>query len=130
MMRRISTTAISTILAMSCIAAAFSTPAQAGDREARIAAGIFLGILGTALVASEVKKKRKRHKKYAHRHNPHNVYDDDIYVEPRHRRRARENRRASRWERHVRRCYRKYRTYDEFSDTFIDNRGRERLCRL
>ena len=127
-MKRISTMAISTLAALSFMAAATVTPAQAGDRTARIAAGVFLGIVGTAIVANELKKDRKK-RKYAHRHYPSRVYHDDVYVKPRHHRVDRGHRQSS-WERHVRRCYRAYRSYDEFSDTWIDRRGRERLCRL
>ena len=46
------------------------------------------------------------------------------------RHRDRDYDRASRWERHVDRCIRRYRSYDEDSDTYIDNYGRERRCRL
>ena len=45
------------------------------------------------------------------------------------RERAREPR-LSRWERHVIRCERAYRSYDERTDTWIDRRGRVRDCNL
>jgi len=38
--------------------------------------------------------------------------------------------RESRYDRHVRRCYNAYRSYDEETDTWIDRRGRVRRCRL
>lgn len=47
----------------------------------------------------------------------------------RERRRHREVRRYSSWERHVDRCYRAYRSYDEETDTYIDYNGFERRCR-
>lgn len=34
------------------------------------------------------------------------------------------------WDAHVARCYARYRTYDEASDTYISNSGYERRCRL
>lgn len=34
------------------------------------------------------------------------------------------------WEAHVNRCYARYRTYDDRSDTYISKNGDERLCRL
>ena len=43
-----------------------------------------------------------------------------------HKRKSRE----ARWERHVDRCYAAYASYDEYTDTYIDRRGRERRCRL
>jgi BA14K-like protein len=47
-----------------------------------------------------------------HRHNHRRV----IYVDS--------------WDAHVARCYARYRTYDEASDTYIGNGGYERRCRL
>ena len=41
----------------------------------------------------------------------------------------RERRRERAWERHVRRCYAAYASYDEYTDTWIDRKGRERRCR-
>ena len=34
------------------------------------------------------------------------------------------------WDAHVARCYARYRTYDEGSDTYLSNSGYERRCRL
>lgn len=50
-------------------------------------------------------------------------YYDDYHYRPHHHR-------VSRWERHVRRCYARYRTYDHRTDTYIDRHGYERRCRL
>jgi len=128
-MKRLSTMAISTFAALAFIAASAQTPAQAGKKDHHIFAGILLGALGGAIIASEINRGHKtRH--YGHRYNSDRVYDDDIYVEPRKPRRVRHGKRLSRWERHVRRCSRKYRTYDERSDTYITRNGRERICRL
>ena len=128
-MKRLSTMAISTFAALAFVAAAAQTPAHAGSKEERIIAGILIGAIGGAIIASEINRSHKR-RHYGHRYHSDHVYDDDIYVEPRKVRRVRHGKRLSRWERHVRRCSRKYRTYDEFSDTYIDHRGRERTCRL
>ncbi|QPC87656.1 BA14K family protein [Mesorhizobium sp. NBSH29] len=49
--------------------------------------------------------------------------DDGYYYRPHHGR-------AYGWERHVRRCYARYRSYDHRSDTFVDRHGYERRCRL
>lgn len=128
-MKRITTTLLSALVALTVIAASAATPAQAGSKERRIIAGILLGAIGGAIIANEVNRsKKKRHK--AHRPNSRRIHDNDIYVEPRNHRRVRHNSRRTSWERHVRRCARKYRSYDEYSDTWIDRRGRERICRL
>ena len=144
-MKRLSTAAVSLFAALAFIAVSANAPAYAGKKERRIAAGILLGAIGGAIIANEIhrkKKKRHHHRDYGHRHHSTHVYDDDIYVEPRshrshrsHRRynrnhRVRHNSRLSRWERHVRRCYARYRTYDERSDTFIGYDGYEHRCRL
>ena len=129
-MKRMTTTFIGAVMALTFIAASAATPAQAGSKERRIVAGILLGAIGGAIIANEINRSKKKKQHYNHRHNPSHVYNEDIYVEPRHQRRVRHNPRYSEWERHVRRCQRRYRSYDEFSDTWIDRRGRERLCRL
>lgn len=94
-------TAVAAFVAASVLATSFATSANAGSRERAFAGGLAAGIIGTAIIASE----RRR-------------YREDRYY------------RASRWERHVDRCYRRYRSYDEATDTWIDRRGRVRRCRL
>jgi len=94
---------------------AMANTAYAGKRERLIGAGIVAGVVGTAIIGREVRKSRKR----AYRRG----YEDAQY--DRRVRRSRE----SRWERHVRRCYAAYRSYDERSDTYISYNGRERRCR-
>jgi len=94
--------AIATLMAATIAGSALvASPAEAGKRERYIGAGILAGVIGTAIVARE----------------------------RRHRREIRRYRRSS-WERHVNRCYRRYRSYDEGTDTWIDRYGRERRCRL
>ena len=124
-MKRISTMAISALVALTFIAASAATPAQAGSKEHRIVAGILLG----AIIANEVHRRKKRHHS-GHRYNSGRVYHNDVYVKPRKHRRVRHNSRRSAWERHVRHCHRKYRSYDKYSDTWIYRRDRERICRL
>ncbi len=87
------------LVAATLLATSFSTDAYAGKRERWIAGGVAAGIVTGAIIANS----RNRD------------YDDD--------------REVSRWERHVDRCYRAYRSYDEETDTYIDRRGRERRCR-
>ncbi len=41
-----------------------------------------------------------------------------------------DHRRMSSWERHVQRCYDRYRTYDHETDTYVGYDGYEHLCRL
>ena len=38
--------------------------------------------------------------------------------------------RASAWDRHMARCYARYRSYDEYSDTFLGYDGYRHRCRL
>ena len=97
---KIAGTAVATLLAVTVISTSFITDANAGRRERLFLGGVAAGIVGTAIVAGEVRRSRER------RHY-----------------------RASRWERHVARCYRAYRSYDESTDTYIDYDGFERRCR-
>ena len=128
-MKRFSTIAISAFAALAILAASAQTPAQAGNREGRVVAGILLGAIGGAIIASEINRNHNR-RQYGHRYHSDHVFDDDIYVEPRKPRRVRHGNRLNRWQRHVRRCERKYRSYDRRSDTYITRSGRERVCRL
>ena len=43
---------------------------------------------------------------------------------------GRRHHRRSSWERHVDRCYDRYRTYDERSDTYVGFDGQYHYCRL
>ena len=135
-MKKLPTLAIAAATALTIGITSVSAPAYAGKRERGIAAGVLLGALGGALLAGEIHRKRKkrrlhRQNQYGHEYDSRvddqRIYDVEIYGEPR---RVRRERRLSSWERHVRRCHDKYRSYDERSDTFIDRRGRERRCRL
>lgn len=131
-MKRITTIAIAAFTAITIGATSLSTSAYAGDRERRIAAGVLLGAIGGAIIAGEIHRKKKRRHARRHYYNPQPAYRDE-YRPRRHQfreRRVRHQPRLSRWERHVRRCYNNYRSYDERSDTFIGYDGRERRCRL
>ena len=99
------------VVAATIIISGMANTAQAGKRERLIGAGIVAGVVGTAIIARESRRSRER----AYRRG----YNDARY----------ERRRESRWERHVRRCYAAYRSYDERSDTYIGYDGRERRCR-
>ncbi len=94
------TAATLTMMVFTVVATSFSTDAYAGDRKHWIAGGIAAGIIGTAIVAGERRRNRER-RSY----------------------------RASSWERHVARCYRAYRSYNERTDTYITHSGYERICR-
>jgi len=98
--RRMITTSIATLVAGTLIAMSISTHAEAGSRERLFWGGLAVGVVSTAIIANEVRRSRER-----------DYYEED------------------RWERHVNRCYRAYRSYDEDSDTYIDLRGNERRCR-
>ena len=97
---RFATTAIAALMAATMGATTFVTDANAGRRERAIIGGVAAGIIGTAIIAGEVRRQREE-REYS----------------------------SSRWERHVDRCYAAYAFYDEASDTYIDRRGNERRCR-
>ena len=138
-MKRLTALTIATFTAFTIAATSLSAPAQAGKRERGIAAGVLLGAIGGAIIAGEIHRKRKK-RHYRNHHRTHRQYGSDRgfyydeYNEPvrvrRHHRGYRDTRRISRWQRHVNRCYDRYKTYDERSDTFIGYDGREHQCRL
>jgi hypothetical protein len=93
------------LLAAVFLATGFSSANQASAaglsrEEAAILAGAGGFIVGTMIGA------------HAERHSHHRR----VYVDS--------------WDAHVARCYARYRTYDEASDTYISNSGYERRCRL
>ena len=122
-MRKLSVLTIAGLTALTIALTSVVTPAQAGKREKRIAAGILFGVIGGAVIANEIHRKRRHHHGNVYGHE---YEHDQIRV---HRRKYHRPR-LSGWERHVRRCYRKYRSYDEYSDTYIGYDGIERRCRL
>ena len=97
---RFATPTIAAFMALTIVGTTFSTDANAGRRDRLFLGGLAAGIVGTAIIANEVRRNREER------------YD-----------------RSSRWERHVARCYRAYRSYDEESDTYIGYDGIERRCR-
>jgi hypothetical protein len=102
------TTLVASVLAITIAGTAFSTEAEAGKRHrGAIAAGVIGAIVGGAIVADS----HRRH------HRSHDEYEYDA------------PRRSSSWERHVARCYRAYRSYDERTDTYVGYDGVERRCR-
>lgn len=92
-------TAIAATLALAVALPAATQSAHAGKKGKYLAIGAAIGILGTAAVA---RNKRKRAVKRA--------------------------RATSAWDRHVLACHRAYRSYDERSDTYISNSGHVRRC--
>ena len=158
-MKKFITLTIGALVAFTVAATSISTTANAGKRERRLATGLIIGAIGGAIVAGEIhrnKKKRRarQHQRYygsAHvsrpRYNSNRRYNqrhydrpriqDDRYYDqprvsyerPRYQRRRYQAPRLNRYQRHVKRCYASYRTYDERSDTFIGYDGRERQCR-
>ena len=100
---RIVTTAISAALAVTVVATTLIPDANAGRRERLFFGGVAAGIVGTAIIANEVRRNRE---------DREDDYD-----------------RESRWERHVRLCEDAYQSYDENTDTYITFSGNERRCR-
>ena len=87
-MKRISVLTIATMTALTIVASSTLSPAFAGKRERQVAAGIFLGLVGGALLAHEL--NRDRHE-YGHRYHSDFDYDDD-YEEDIHVQRRRPHR--------------------------------------
>ena len=94
------TITLAALLTAATLSTALNTEAHAGSRERAFIGGLAAGIVGTAIIANENRRYRER-----------------TYY------------RESRWDRHVRRCYARYASYSERTDTWIDRRGRERRCR-
>ena len=69
-MKRMTTTFIGAVMALTFIAASAATPAQAGSKERRIVAGILLGAIGGAIIANEINRSKKKKQHYNHRQNP------------------------------------------------------------
>lgn len=69
-------------------------------------------IIGLALGAIIIGSQQNRHDR---------TYDNNYYRD--------DDRRDSNWE-HIRRCERRYRSYDRYSDTFIGRDGRRYYCNL
>lgn len=99
---------IASMLALTVLGTGLSTSADAKSKyRKRAAAGVIGALIGGAIIADSVRRRDRD-------------YDDDYDEAPR---------RSSSWERHVARCYRAYRSYNEGSDTFIGYDGVERRCR-
>ena len=89
-----------------------TTPSQAGSRDALVG-GIVGGVIGGAIVGSSRRYREP----------------DVVYVEPR-RRVYRERRvvRRGGHSAHVNWCYRKYRSYEARSNTYVSYGGRVKTC--
>jgi len=98
-MLKITNTAIAAALAIAIAMPASLQTAEAGSKGKYLAIGAAIGILGTAAVA---RNKRKRAVRRASA--------------------------TSAWNRHVLACHRAYKSYEEASDTWIDRKGRVRRC--
>ena len=142
--KKILTLATAGILSLGIIGSALQ-PAEAGKRERRIAAGVALGILGTAIIVNEHKKRKKERRAARHR-----SYNNNYYA-PRHRynnfdyrpiRRNHVERRVFRepvrsyhsgrqlriTQAHLNWCYDRYRSYREWDNTFQPYHGPRRAC--
>ncbi len=166
-MKKFITITMGALVAFTVAATSITSPAYAGKKERRTAAGIIIGAIGGAIIAGEISRSRKKrrahharryyndnnnynrprryrrprvsHDRYYNepRIQRHRYYDDApevVYERPRYQRRRYQRRayaapRLSRYERHVKRCYASYRTYDKRSDTFIGYDGNEHKCR-
>ena len=82
------------------VGSVFAPPAEAG-KTGRFLGGVAVGVIGTAIVANEVRRSRERRavRRYYH-------------------------------DEHVARCARRYRSYDARTDTYVTRSGRVRRCRL
>lgn len=142
---------IATIAASSAI-----TPAYAGKKERRTAAGIAIGAIAGAIIVNEIGKKRDRRYKRRHRdrdrafhrsnrrwdaprhryrkhrrhHRPAYRYDYEqprvVYREPQPR--LRYEGRVSAGEVHTNWCYNRYRSYRAYDNTFQPYHGRRKQC--
>lgn len=153
-MKRFFTLAIAAIAAFTIGATTVTPSAEAGKRERRIAAGIFLGAVAGAVIAD--RSYRRHHKRYRHgryyRHghyyghrryykprryyrSSHRHYRAPRYYAPRRYRRVYYERpryvapRRHYGGRHAR-CAAKYRSYNPRTGMYLAHSGRYRRCRL
>jgi len=137
-MKKLLTIATAGLLSFGIIGSTLQ-PAEAGKRERRIAAGVALGILGTAIIINESKKRKKRRAARHYGYSDYNYVRRDHYrpYRPRHvqRRVYREpvrNHRAGRQFRltqaHVNWCFDRYRSYRQWDNTFQPYHGGRRAC--
>ncbi len=97
----------------------------------RRAGAIALGVLGGAIIGSAITRDRYRHRYYDdgyYRYRRPRYYRPRVYYEPRPIYRERRYRRR-RDSAHTRWCYRRYRSYQARSDTFVAYSGRVKRCR-
>jgi hypothetical protein len=110
----------SAVIAMAIgIAIPVSTPAFSQSRDA-IAGGIVGGIIGGAIGSAARRRHREPDVVYV---EPRPVYREPVYVERRVITRPAYSGNA-----HVNWCYRKYRSYQESSNTYVTYGGRVRQC--
>ena len=65
------------LILMLGVSMSFTQPAEAGHRGGRIAAGIVLGVIGGAIIASEIRRSERRHRRRwraRHRYNYYSRY--------------------------------------------------------
>ena len=132
-MKRFAIWTIATLVSITVIAGTISTPAEAG-RRGNFAAGLAIGAIGGALIVGGIHRRHYGYRRYrgyrrpyGYRYRPRVVYRERVIVRPRRYHRVRG---SNHWQRHVARCYRRYRSYDHRSDTFVGYDGRARRCRL
>ena len=122
-MTKIMTIAMAALLSVGVVGATLQ-PAEAGKRERRIAAGIALGVLGTALILNETRRDRRHYRQRHYRAAPRR-YHRRVY-QPR---RVYQQRRTYRLSHaHTNWCYNRYRSYREWDNTFQPYHGPRRAC--
>ncbi len=113
--------ALSTLISLSLLATAVSTPAQAGKRERKVIAGIAIGAIAGAIIAGEV--SRHHRKKKAKRSARREMKNRRMRQQARQERRLREERRYRRDRRNRWQERRDWNDYGFYSDrTFRDYR--------
>jgi len=75
-MSKVFKTTIAAALASAVLATTFVPTAEAGRKERLFLGGLAAGIIGTAIIANEHRKRRNRH----HHSNHYDRYDADCYI--------------------------------------------------
>ncbi len=131
------TSAMAALTAGAIAITSLATPASAGPVSPGLTAISPIVLEQAAVEGEQMKPTEIRHRRWHRRHRRHGrraaaagIAGALIGAAIVGAAASRERRAESRWDRHVARCYRRYRSYDEATDTWIDRRGRVRRCRL
>ncbi len=149
-MKKTLTMAVSGLIAATIAVGTLATPAEAGKRERRLAAGIAGGAIIGAIIANEVHRNRKHRRAdrhYGHvrherrRHREYDGYEPRYYEDDRRfneyeryeeepvvRRDLRRVGSISADNAHISWCYDRYRSYRERDNSFQPYHGPRRQC--